>query len=225
MAKLPRKGRSRTKEIVPGINTLSHAQVVKKSARYKWFNKGGPKKAAEAPAAGKAPRFYPADDIPKPKAHKSTKKATKLKKGVVPGSVLILLSGRFRGKRVIFLKQLASGTLLVTGPYNVNGVPIRRVNQSYTIVTSTVVDISGVKIPDHIDDAYFAREESEEKKDEDQYFTTEKKETVVSDKRKADQAALDKALAPAIAKVEALGAYLKAKFSLKQGDKPHEMKF
>merc|ERR1712085_215669 len=92
-----------------------------------------------------------------PRKVKASSKATKLKKSISPGSVLILLAGRFRGRRVVFLKQLESGLLLVTGPYAVNGVPLRRVNQRFCIATSSKVDLKGGDYS-KVTDAYFARE-------------------------------------------------------------------
>lgn len=112
--------------------------------------------------------WYPADDEKK-QIKKSKPKQTKLRKGIVPGSVLIMLSGRFRGKRVVFLKQLSSGLLLVTGPYKVNGVPLKRVNQAYTITSSTKVDVKGVDVS-KIDDGLFKKEKKSKKQGEEKFF-------------------------------------------------------
>merc|ERR1712154_46089 len=81
---------------------------------------------------------------------------TKLRKGLTPGTVVVLLTGPYRGRRVIYLKQLKqSGLLLVTGPFAVNGVPLRRVSQRYVIVTSTKVDVSALTGLDEVEDEYF----------------------------------------------------------------------
>merc|ERR1712146_92785 len=84
----------------------------------------------------------------------------KTRSSIKAGTVVILVAGRFRGKRVVVLKVLSSGLLLVSGPYNVNGVPLRRVNQKYVIATSTNVDVKGVDVS-KIDDAFFARGKDE----------------------------------------------------------------
>ena len=137
--------------------------------------------------------------------------------------MLILLSGRFRGKRVVFLKRLDSGLLLVTGPHKVNGVPLKRVNQVYTITTSTTVSTVGLDLT-KVDDKMFAREQRKKGyKSASKFFAEDKAKSTVSEPRKAAQVAVDGALAKNI-KPE-MKKYLHARFSLTANDKPHAMKF
>merc|ERR1712146_836094 len=147
----------------------------------------------------------------------------KLRKSITPGTVLILLSGRFRGRRVVFLKQLPSGLLLVTGPYAVNGVPLRRVNQAY-VIASTKVDVSKVDAT-KFEDGYFGKakvpKSQKKKKKEEDLFAESSEKTELSDERKADQAAVDGAMKCD----DMMKKYLKARFSLSKGDVPHKMIF
>ncbi|ODQ49735.1 hypothetical protein SAICODRAFT_193247 [Saitoella complicata NRRL Y-17804] len=176
-------------------------------------------------AASKAPKFYPAEDISAAKATRKTARPAKVRSTLKAGAVLILLAGRFRGKRVVLLKTLADGTLLVTGPFKINGVPLRRVNAAYVIATSTSVDVSAVDVA-KFDEAYFKREKkSASKKGTEAEFFGEGAKKQVSESRVADQKAVDKAILEAVNKTSNLKSYLASSFSLNKGDRPHLMKF
>lgn len=187
------------------------------------------KSTREVPASSeKAKKWYPADDDAENKKVRKAVRSWAPRKSLQPGTVLILLAGRFRGKRVILLKSLDQGVLLVTGPFKINGVPLRRVNSRYVIATSYKVDISGLdekKIEEVSQPKYFTAEKAKEKAGEEAFFKQgekpQKKE--VNSSRAADQKAIDKALIANIKKVDMLASYLSSSFSLRKGDKPHEM--
>ncbi|TDH64789.1 hypothetical protein CCR75_001696 [Bremia lactucae] len=210
-----------------GINAISRNSLAKKNGRGKIFKKGGEKKVT-ASVKKISKKWFPAEYIPKPlesaKTKRNSVKTAKLRKSITPGTILILLSGRFRGKRVVFLKQLASGLLLVTGPYKVNGVPLRRVNQSYVIATSTKVNIEGLELP-AVDDAYFAKEKISKSSKEEQFFAQSNVAPVIPEQRKNDQKSVDSALLKKLDAEPFLKAYLNAKFSLTKNDRVHALKF
>ncbi|KZW03769.1 60S ribosomal protein L6 [Exidia glandulosa HHB12029] len=234
------------KELVPGVGRLSRSAAYSKRQLYKGRKTGAPKAAEDVPAfkevevkgdkngstrrvpTAKAARFYPAEDVRKPKVSRKTAKPTKLRSAITPGTVLILLAGRFRGKRVVFLKQLDSGLLLVTGPYKVNGVPLRRVNQAYVIATSTKVDIPELSLSDKINDAFFAKENKGSRASAEEEFFANGKPVAkepLPEAKTSEQKAVDAAVLAGVKKAANLEKYLKASWGLSKGQFPHQLVF
>lgn len=223
------KGKSAT-VIARGITSQGRAKTYKRRGLWAIKKKNGgkfptfAKKQKPAEAASKPVRFYPADDVQKPLAVKVVRKPTKLRDSITPGTVLILLAGRFKGKRCIFLKQLPSGLLLVTGPFKLNGMPARRVNQAYVIATTTKIALPNNLNLDKYTDQYFkASDEKKTKKGEQGFFEEESKKKELTAEYVANQKSLDAAIIPGLSKD--LKAYLSTRFTLRDGDRPHLMKF
>lgn len=71
------------------------------------------------------------------------------------------------------MKALDQGVLLVTGPFKINGVPLRRVNSRYVIATSYKVDVSGLdlkKVDEVAQPKYFTAEKAQQKAGEEAFF-------------------------------------------------------
>jgi len=88
-----------------------------------------------------------------------------------------------------------------------------------------VVDISGVTIPEEVNDKYFSRVKSA-KRGEEGFFDLQKEipqEWLA--KRKEMQKKVDELVVAAVEKVPLLADYLKAPFTLQKGLPPHMMKF
>jgi len=218
---------SRNRELAKGVNALSRTAIQRKRGTWR-YKKGANAKDVEVKEAKpvKEPRFYAADDVKRPiPSRKNNHKPTKLRGSISAGTVLILLAGRFKGKRVVFLKQLASGLLLVSGPFKINGVPLRRVNQAYVIATSTQVDVAAVDTS-KVDDSFFKKVEAKSSGNAEEFLTegnTAKK--VIPQERKDLQKSVDAALVKSVGAVPHLKSYLRARFTLTKGQFPHELKF
>lgn len=218
----------RNRELIKGVNAHGRSRASKTNGRWVHSKKGPQAKpAAKEAVPVKQPKWYAAEDVKTPvPSRKRNKNPTKLRASVTPGTVLILLAGKNKGKRVIFLKQLASGLLLVTGPYKINGVPMRRVNQAYVIGTSTKIDVSSVNVDSIKDDFFKAPKKVAGKQDSEEFFADDSKaKKPVSEEKKKAQKAVDDVILKAVEAVPELKSYLGSKFSLNRNDKPHCMKF
>merc|ERR1711916_199175 len=179
----------------------------------------------------KEPAVYPAyDEKHRLPSRRGAHRAPSVRASLSAGVIVILLSGKYRGKRVVVLDVLPSGLLMVTGPYRLNGVPVRRVNPAYVIATSTRLDISKVKVSDKFNDAYFTKPKTKKvvaKKGEAEAMFAEKKstKTPLTADQLAAQKDLDNQLLPLIKATPLLSAYLRKPFSLSNGQRPHEMTF
>lgn len=255
-AKAAKKGTPRMPknyEIAPGISRFSSARMYHKRGLWEKLKKAQPKKQRQAapaekfktkPVGGdkngkerkvpitKEPKLLPQVPNKTAPAHSRPSK-TRLRSSITPGTILILLTGPHRGKRVVFLKQMEkSGLLLITGPLKLNATPLRRVAQSFVIATKTTLDISGTQIPGHINDDYFKKESKDAKrkkaKSEGIFAKEEKEDNVLPEQKKTDQKSVDKTILAAIAKhpeKKYVNAYLGSRFSLAKNQYPHNMTF
>merc|ERR1739845_103600 len=165
--------------------------------------------------------YYPADDEVKNFQRKcKTPQPAKGRKCIVPGSIVILLSGRFRGRRVVVLKSLDNGLLLITGPYKLNGVPLRRVNPAYVLPTSAKLNMAGIDT-NKVNAQFFDRSKTKGgKQGEAEFFAdgaqlSPEEKAKIANKRTV-QKDIDAKVMEAVKKQDALFAgYLRTRFSLR----------
>jgi len=118
--------------------------------------------------------------------------APRIRSSIVPGRVCIVLAGKFVGRRVIVLKSLQSGLVVVTGPSKLNTVPMRRVNPSYLIATSLRIDlVKANAVPilfenrEAINDKLFERERGRKLKEARKEKNTKKEQPKEGEEGKA----------------------------------------
>merc|ERR1712045_561759 len=210
--------------------------VAEKKAAFVEKQVGGAKNGGSRKVATTKPKFdYPTAIKTGRGTSKNlfNKHKRSLRPSLSAGTISIILAGVHKGKRVVVLKQLDTGLVLISGPYALNGCPLRRINQRYLLATKTSIDTSAVKVPEHINDAYFKRARKAGKaaaggKKEGDIFEAKKEEYKPSEQRKTDQTAVDSGLLEAIKKHadgKLLKQYLRTGFGLSKGEFPHKMVF
>jgi len=98
---------------------------------------------------------------------KGTKKvhSRKIRSSLQPGRIAIILSGKYAGKRVVVVKHLPSNLVVVSGPFRLNRVPLRRVDAAYLIGTSVQINLPEIlkKELSEVTDDHFSKKLKEKK--------------------------------------------------------------
>merc|ERR1712087_630640 len=110
------------------------------------------------------------------------------------------------------------GLLLVTGPFALNGVPLRRMGQRFVIITSTKIEGVDKMNLEAVDDAFFMRKKKDKKKGP-QKLPKEKKTVMLA----VDNELL--ALVEAHPEADIMKPYLRAFWTIVPGQPPHAIKF
>ncbi|KAJ8972097.1 hypothetical protein NQ314_000323 [Rhamnusium bicolor] len=250
-------GKRRNYELANGVLRFSKTRMFHKKALYKFIGKKvKPTKRPQKPRVIEKPiggeknggkRFvlvkkrrasYPTQDKIKPRPAKKSFRQHKrtLRDSLTPGTILILLAGSHKGKRVVLIKQLYSGLLLVTGPFGINACPLRRISQRYVIGTQTKIDLSDLKLPSKSMMIILQEKGKSVQRKRKEIFSKPKKKLniyffkgyKVSDQRKTDQKEVDKQIYAAIRKHpdhKVLLAYLSSMWGLRSSQYPHRLKF
>ena len=211
------------------VNSLYKKSAATREKKIK-NKKTGETKTVQVPVK-RLRKSYPTQERSRRRPSKKIAPVRRFKAGLEPGRVVIVLAGRHKGKRVVVLKTLPSGLLLITGPHVINGCPIRRMHQQYVIVTSTKLNLSGVKLPENLNDDYFKPAVAEKKpkgKDGGDVFSPEKEKFKPNEQRKKDQIAVDKLVVDVVKKnpdKKLLLSYLGSFFQLRNRVYPHQLKF
>merc|ERR1719412_617498 len=202
MAKNKNVGKPRNYALESGVYRFGKSATYHKKAKFVEKKIGGDKNGGTRMVrTKKLTNSYPTKDAAPAGTSKNffSKHARKLRASLAPGAVAIVLAGVHKGKRVIVLKQLGTGLLLITGPYNLNGCPMRRIDQRYLLATSAKVDIAKVAVPENVNDKYFARVKAEKAaKKEGDIFDAKKEAYKPSEQRKKDQVTVDTQVLEAI---------------------------
>merc|ERR1712233_213875 len=131
MAKNKNMGKPRNHGLESGVYRFGKGSMYHKKAIYKFTKKVNKKAAPKKSVVFVEKQVGGAKNggTRMVRAKKFANDVRKVRASLTAGTVAIVLAGVHKGKRVVVLKQLGTGLLLVTGPHKLNGCPLRRVNQ------------------------------------------------------------------------------------------------